>query len=68
MNYEYKLEMDNEHAERCNVSVWFSADSKMDFKGFISISSDNAIFSEDLAHLEEWVTMGKELWKPLLTL
>ena len=63
MKYRYTLDMDNEKGESCNVTVWFNADSLKKFEGLTAILSDNALYSDDLAHLEEWVVMGANKWK-----
>tara|TARA_R100000951_G_scaffold107848_1_gene103629 strand:+ start:26645 stop:26845 length:201 start_codon:yes stop_codon:yes gene_type:complete len=65
MKYILTLDMDNEQAERCRVAVAFHADSFKRFGGFASIHSDRPLYSEDLAHLEEWVVMGKNNWHKL---
>lgn len=62
MKYTYILDMDNEQGERCRVAVAFQADSFKRFAGFTSIHSDQSLFSEDIAHLEEWVMQGKDKW------
>ncbi len=62
MPYIYKLNMDNKKGESCDVVVKFTADSFSRFTGFISIDTNTPLYSEDLAHLEEWVVMGKDQW------
>jgi hypothetical protein len=57
--------MDNEDGEPCNVTVWFDADILKKFEGITAILSDNALYSDDLAHLEEWIVMGSGKWKAL---
>ena len=64
MRYSYMLNMDNEKAESCDVVVKFSIDPYGRFDGFTSITSDKALYSEDLAYLEEWVMQGKDQWTP----
>jgi len=65
MKYRYTLDMDNEKGESCNVTVWLNADSLKKFEGLTAVLSDNALYSDDLAHLEEWVVMGKNNWHKL---
>jgi hypothetical protein len=60
--YRHTLNMDNEKGETCNVIVKFNLNEDGGFDGFLSIWSDNNLYSEDLAHLEEWVIQGKEKW------
>ena len=64
MRYTYMLNMDNEKAESCDVVVKFRTDAFERFDGFTSIYSDKPLYSEDLAHLEEWVMQGKDQWRP----
>jgi len=64
MKYTYKLNMDNEKFESCDVVVKFMTDTGGLFDGFTSISSDRPLYSEDLAYLEEWVMRGEDHWKP----
>ena len=56
--------MDNEKFESCDVVVQFLIDPSGTFDGFTSISSERPLYSEDLAHLEEWVMRGKNQWYP----
>ena len=56
--------MDNEKAESCDVVVQFLIDPSGTFDGFTSITSDQPLYSEDLAHLEEWVMQGEDQWRP----
>ena len=56
--------MDNEKAESCDVVVKFLIDPSGTFDGFTSITSNNPLYSEDLAHLEEWVLQGRDQWWP----
>jgi hypothetical protein len=64
MKYAYMLNMDNEKAESCDVVVKFLVDPYGRFDGFTSITSNNPLYSEDLAYLEEWVMQGKDQWYP----
>jgi hypothetical protein len=64
MKYTYKLNMDNEKYESCNVVVQFFIDPSGAFDGFTAITSDQPLYSQDLAHLEEWVMQGKDQWYP----
>ena len=62
MNTTYILEMDNELEERCEVVTKFYTDSLGRFEGFTRIYSDKPLFSDDLAHLEQFVMQGKDKW------
>ena len=64
MKHTYELNMDNEREESCDVVIEFLIDPYGRFNGFISISSNKPIYSEDLAYLEEWVMQGKDQWTP----
>jgi len=64
MRYTYMLNMDNEKAESCDVVVKFRTDAFGRFDGFTSIHSNEPLYSEDLAYLEEWVMQGKDQWRP----
>ena len=64
MKYIYMLNMDNEKFESCTVIVKFVTDAGGLFDGFTSIYSDKPLYSEDLAHLEEWVMQGEDQWEP----
>ena len=54
--------MDNEQGIRCRVGVAFRADAFERFAGFTSIHSDQPIYGEDLAHLEQFVLQAKDKW------
>jgi hypothetical protein len=64
MRYIYMLNMDNEKFESCDVVVKFVTDSGGLFDGFTSIYSNKPLYSDDLAHLEEWVMQGEDQWEP----
>lgn len=63
IQYIYRLEMDNEKSEKCAVLARFLVNEDSSFDGFMTISSaGGCLYSEDLAHLEEWVVQGKQKW------
>jgi len=62
MNTTYILQMDNELGEPCEVVTKFNVDCFGRFVGFTRIYSDKPLFSDDLAHLEQFVVQGKDKW------
>jgi hypothetical protein len=62
MKYTCTINMDNEQGIRCRVGVAFRADAFKRFAGFTSIQSDQPIYEEDLAHLEQFVLQAKDDW------
>ena len=62
MHTSYIFEMDNELGERCEVVTKFNVDFLGRFEGFTRIYSDKPLFSDDLAHLEQFVVQGKDKW------